>query len=811
MVRTKVLLLICLLTFSTWSFAQNETPADSIADPEKEQVTAMVEALEFYFNLLGAKRTTAKEKETIINQSYTKLFRDGKVQVEDDLQENRSTQIFKDVQAYLKDVDFFFQEAVFDFEVSNVERLYQPDSTPYFKAETIRNLTATGIEGDTLRIAGQRFIELNFDKPGGELKVVSIYTKKINREKQLRNWWLTLSLGWKKIFQDEIGIYDDSLTTDELTRIAEMDSLDLANNDQIISLEPIYVLTNLSYLRLSNTFISDLSPLTAINSLKTLDVSNSSVYDLSVLKYHTGIEEMILFNSHVKDFSVLDSFGKLRRLNLSNASGLDFSFVNTLSVLKELQLTGVDGIDKIEFSNLIALEKLDLHQSDIASLNGFEVLNDLKELNLSETVINDLSPLASLNDLRILKINNTKVSSIATLKKAPALEKVYLDGLEISDPEINAFMDAQPKTLLIRNLDELTTWWNGLSAEWKARLSEQITLNEPPGEALVLLLNIQSLDANNAGIRTLEPVAKLKRLTYLNASDNNIKSLIGVSDLNSLEEIKLNNTNVNDFTLIAGLSNLKTIEAVNTSVRNLDGIDGLKKLVSLNVDGAPIRAEEVVKLLESNETLEVKFQTAALNSWWENLSSTMKGIFTKTMAITGKPSSDNLHALTRRSEFSINETIEGNDLTAFEKFYRLEALLLTRTGLSNLDYMPNKESIKSLSITESPLSDLTSILKFKSLTRLNISNTAVNDLRPLAVLTDLEELNCSGTNLKRLRGLEYLLKLQKLDCSNTSINRLDRLYKLTELTEVTCFNSRLKSNDIDGLKAALPDVKIVFY
>ncbi|OEJ99749.1 leucine-rich repeat domain-containing protein [Roseivirga misakiensis] len=811
MVRIKALLLIGFLTISTWSLAQTETPTDSIADPEKEQVMAMVEALEFYFNLLGSKRTTAKEKETIINQSYTKLFRDGKVQVEDDLQENRSTQIFKDVQAYLKDVDFFFQEAVFDFEVKNVERLYLPDSTPYFKAETVRNLTATGIEGDTLRIAGQRFIEFNFDKPGGDLKVVSIYTKKIDREKQLRNWWLSLSIGWKKIFQDEIGIYDDSLTTDELTRIAEMDSLDLANNDQVVSLEPIYVLTELSYLRLSNTFISDLSPLTAINSLKTLDVSNSSVYDLSVLKYHTGLEEMILFNSHVKDFTVLESFGKLRRLNLSNANGLDFSFINSLKAIKELQLTGVDGIDKIDFSNLLELEKLDLHQSDIKSLSGFDVLNDLKELNISQTSIADLAPIAQLNDLQVLILSNSQVKSITPLKSSPTIKKVYIDGLTIPEAEVNEFMDAKPETLLIKDIEELSAWWGALSEEWKTRFSEQMEWVSPPGEALVLLLNIKSLDADNAGIRTLEPVAKLSRLTYLNVSNNNIKSLIGVSKLKPLEVLKINNTNINDFTLLAGLNNLKSIEAVNTSVRSLKGIDGLAKLASLNVDGAPVRAEEVVKLLVSNDQLDVKFQTEALNSWWGGLSETMKKIFSSAMEISGTPDSDDLHALTRQSEFSINENIEAGDLSAFEKFYRLSSISLTRTGLSDLDYMPNKENIRSLSITESPLADLSSILQFKSLTSLNISNTAVNDLRPLSVLIDLQMLNCSGTNLRRLRGVESLINLQKLDCSNTSINRLDRLEDLQKLTEVICFNTRLKGNDIEGLKAALPSVKIVFY
>jgi len=233
--------------------------------------------------------------------------------------------------------------------------------------------------------------------------------------------------------------------------------------------------------------------------------------------------------------------------------------------------------------------------------------------------------------------------------------------------------------------------------------------------------------------------------------------------------------------------------------------------VHLDVDGAPVTVDEVNKLLGTNQNLKVKFQSEALNSWWARLSDAMQSVFRMNISISGTPTSEELHSLTRLAEIEVSDPISVSDLTAFGQFYRLESLVLTRTGLSDLGLLPNTESLKSLSITESPLSDLSSVLRFKALTSLNISNTAVDDLRPLSVLTNLEELNCSGTNLRRLRGLEELKKLQKLDCSNTSINKLDRLYGLSELLEVICFNSRLKSNDIAGLKEAQPQVKIIYY
>ncbi len=56
---------------------------------------------------LAASRRRPADKDVLVTQSYTKIFRDPKVQVEDDLDEGRKTITNKDVQAYLKDVDFF--------------------------------------------------------------------------------------------------------------------------------------------------------------------------------------------------------------------------------------------------------------------------------------------------------------------------------------------------------------------------------------------------------------------------------------------------------------------------------------------------------------------------------------------------------------------------------------------------------------------------------------------------------------------------------------------------------------------------------
>ena len=81
----------------------------------REQIRRLMGFLEFSLNTLGSSETSTREKEIIINESYLKAFLNDKVQIEDDLDENREILTYKDVQAYLKDVDFFFKEATFQF------------------------------------------------------------------------------------------------------------------------------------------------------------------------------------------------------------------------------------------------------------------------------------------------------------------------------------------------------------------------------------------------------------------------------------------------------------------------------------------------------------------------------------------------------------------------------------------------------------------------------------------------------------------------------------------------------------------------
>src|ERR1039457_6231696 len=129
----------------------------------KQQSGQMVKFFEGTLNFLSDKTNPVNEKQTIITESYLKYFWDNKVQIEDDLDENRKVPLYKDIPAYLTDVDFFFKKAKFEYTVQDVAILTNEIGQTYFKVTSNRNLIATTVNGDTVNSNKVRYFEINYD------------------------------------------------------------------------------------------------------------------------------------------------------------------------------------------------------------------------------------------------------------------------------------------------------------------------------------------------------------------------------------------------------------------------------------------------------------------------------------------------------------------------------------------------------------------------------------------------------------------------------------------------------------------------
>ena len=129
----KITILSILLFGLAFGGQAQKLSKDEIAKYESE-IKSMLAYLEETMNFIGDSATSASEKEIVFTESWSKIFIDDKVQVEDDLDVNRKTPINKDVQAYLKDIDFFFKNAQFKFDLQSIANQTRDDGSVYFNS-----------------------------------------------------------------------------------------------------------------------------------------------------------------------------------------------------------------------------------------------------------------------------------------------------------------------------------------------------------------------------------------------------------------------------------------------------------------------------------------------------------------------------------------------------------------------------------------------------------------------------------------------------------------------------------------------------
>ena len=442
------ILSILLFTFAFGGHAQ-KLSKDEIAKYENE-IKTMIAYLEETMNFIGDSTSSAMEKEIVFTESWSKVFVDDKVQVEDDLDVNRNTPINKDVQAYLKDIDFFFKWANFKFDLQSIANSTRDDGSIFFKATLTRHLTGKTVTDEAIDNVKNRFVEINLDRQANSLKIASIYTTKINEREALRNWWNSLSMNWKRRLGSDIKLYDsipiesvgmitsadfmasypavDPATGETVLRdkifkndMAELDAklklvsqkqrLDLSGIREIISLDPLIELSDLTYLDLSETSVEDLSPVRNLNKLKVLKANSTLVEDISTLKYNITLEELEVANTTIDDLSVLSSLRNLVKLNLNQ------TLVNRINQLK----------------NCPDLVSLNLGGTRIANIGVLQELTKLKMLDISNTAVRDLGPVTALKDLQSLNIAGSTVANLQALNELENLREFNCSNTAVHD------------------------------------------------------------------------------------------------------------------------------------------------------------------------------------------------------------------------------------------------------------------------------------------------------------------------------------------------------------------------------------------
>ena len=813
--RHIALFLSCLFFVSLTANAQdlggyNKNEIKDLSQKAQDQITF----LEYFLNTLGSSETPARDKDVIIRESYKKIFRDGKVQVEDDLLLDRKVITNKDVPAYLKDIEFFFEEAAFKFKIREVKPFLRDNGELSFLVSMDRTLTATGLNKEKITNTKPRFVEINVDKKSNELKIASIYTTKLSRDQELQDWWKGLSYTWTSYLKESIGLMEeDSVTLDHLYKIAAIEKIDFSDNEYVQDLAAIEALRDLKEIDISNTKILDLKPISNVTFLTRLNISNTPTEDIQFIKYSDRLEHLDISGTQIKDIAELENLKSLKSLRIVGTPVESYEVLNAYSTLTALDVSNSTFTNLENINALSNLEKLDLSGNYLTNFDQIASLTNLKELNLQGTNVTDISPVGALPQLAWINFNQTGVSSLVPLNNKPALRNVYADGTGVSEAEAEEYSKNNRLVLLIHHTESLQSWWESLPQEWKNALiviDSRLNVPKPTVETLASLVIKDSLDLSDSKIISLNPILKFRMLQELKFDNTEVSDLSPLSELKTLTFVSGRGTKVKSLEPLSNLGGIKTLNFEAAPVSTFLPLTGLSNLTYLNIDRSDIKDSDIPQFLLASPKVNVIFRSDSLNAWWTGLDDAWKGVF-KSQFGQGdtEPNAETLHVWTAKPELSVNGASIEN-LKPLAIMVNLRRLSVDNVSMSDVSHVADLQLLESLKISHAPVVDFSALPALRELKALDLSYTGISDLRVLATMSTLESLLLTGNNVKVLRGREGMFNLKHLDIAGTNVSSLKPVQGLS-LTRLVCFNSGLKQKAVDAFKKLNPDCEVRFY
>ena len=807
---------LCLVGWSPYLFAQSQPPARELNPQQieeyKEQAGQLVSFLASMMNVLGDGSATTQQKETIINQSYLKAFRDEDVQIEDDLDEDRSVVTNKNVQAYLKDIDFFFRNARFELMVNNIDYYVAEGGRVFFRVTVNRNLQGVTVGGDTVNANQIRYVEINLNKLEKDLKIASVYTTKLSEREELANWWTEVPDAWRTYLKEQVGADPyDSANYRMLREIVRLTRIDISDNNNLWDLTPLGKLVDLKYLNVSGTRVTNLVPLRNLTKLEVLNCSRTNVIDLDPLKYATSMRELICEETKISDLSTLTNFPKLEKLF---CSGSPVRRLEPITGLKDLRCANTPVTDLSPLAKVKTLVSLDCSQTSVSSLQPLAEATKLALLNIEATAVKELSPLQGATGLQVLICNSTPIGSLDALSGLVSLEKVYCDNTTITKAEANRFMASNSSTLVIFESGQLQTWWEGLNPEWKEVFTSYIKVGEGAltKETLAQVANLTEIDiSENKSIADLSPLTKLVNLQVLVCANTKINDLEPLSDLINLQKLDCSTTPVDSLGALRNARNLRILNVDHTQVSNLTALRDLSGIQRLSCEQTPVPEDSIRTFIQSHPSTIVIYKTSKLSLWWNSLPASWKTLLKEQVSMGEIPNREQLHEIAFLKTLAIEENSNISTLKPLSEFVRLTELAFSNTQGSSLEPLRQLRTLRALICSRSPIRDIEPLSDLQDLIYLDFQNTPVEDLKPLRNAIELETIKCSGTQVDNLKYLSALINLKQLECFNTDVKKLKPLKGLHQLEELRCYNTRISEREVRKFKGWHPDCKVVHY
>ncbi|CAL6070678.1 Conserved_hypothetical protein [Hexamita inflata] len=353
------------------------------------------------------------------------------------------------------------------------------------------------------------------------------------------------------------------------------------------------LMSNLSYLDISNNFIKNISDLQYLQNLQYLNMTNNKIIFSQPLSALPKLQQLILTNNIIHDFDALatnpnfninwicpQNIAQIRNFldYLGTKSTVEQATVlmnntiskrdqspyydpiilkyapqvinNTLVIHNDQELRSVQFTDLMNIETLFVFEcynlnfervptkikKLAVNMCYIENINGLENMKSVVELSLRGNRISEIGVLSRMNQLQKLDMAQNNLESIRGIEQLINLIEIDLSENYLS--EISSLMSM--KQLKSVNLSK-----------------NKITSTQQLAEDLELLTNLITLNLSNNNLKSINFVKYMNKLIHLDASFNQITDIDVIKNLVKLVDLRLDGNKIESFGAIESLPNLK--------------------------------------------------------------------------------------------------------------------------------------------------------------------------------------------------------------------------------------------------------------
>lgn len=140
------------------------------------------------------------------------------------------------------------------------------------------------------------------------------------------------------------------------------------------------------------------------------------------------------------------------------------------------------------------------------------------------------------------------------------------------------------------------------------------------------------------------------------------------------------------------------------------------------------------------------------------------------------------------------------DIRPVLQFKHLKQLWMTKTGVTNYDFLKEIPTLEGLDISQNGITDLSFLKNYPNLKTVAAAGNDLTDISPLAKLKNLESLNLDYNNISDISALTKLSKLKAVSLEHNQLHDISALSQKEDLTRL--FLSNNPNLNLNTLKAS---------